>query len=51
MIKIKEGLIMRLYCKDKKQDTNSINIDEWFKAGEDVDDFIFYKENEKISEK
>ena len=42
---------MRLYCDNVKKETEINDIDEWFKAGEDVDDFIFYKEKEKISEK
>ena len=49
--KFQGGIVMCIYCKDKKRETDSVNIDEWFTAGEDVDDFIFYNENEKVSDK
>ncbi len=42
---------MRVYCDNINKETDKNYIDEWFKTDGDVDDFIFFKEKEKISEK
>ena len=44
-------LTVKLTGKEKNEDKKPDDKEDWFKTGEDVDDFIFYQQTDKVSEK
>ena len=44
-------LTVKLSGKDKNEDNKPKDNEDWFKVGEDIDDFIFYQQTVKVSEK
>ena len=42
---------MRVYCEEPEKEGAENIFYDWFNAGEDIDDFIFFDVKESISER